>query len=809
MPAAPRSRRTPWGLYAAVGAFVVVSGVGATAATMLLMGFSFLAKAAPPRVRLPANFRPIEAYAQVLREDLIHPEKRAIHTIELAPEQVVGFSIEGVTPTGEVVKSKVAESSSQGGQVVFKTSEGQTLPLAMTRELGGVLLNPSEIIGRVVASDKSPNFAFKEESFLPKGTRPGLAAGIPVGMNAITIETSKISGLHGLKRADKVDLIAAVPREAWSDFDPPSSRTSSRMAFVSKLRPDERKQTTAPRVVAEGVVVVRPVFQRAKAETSSTLTQGKRVQAIPVEETVLAIQPDDVAWVELAMQRDYPLMAVAQTSRPVEPESEKQRPAAMVEVLRVARPIAAFSALSDGDFIDPKSRRNDIDYIDPDTARQKKVVPVKLLPGRVVRRPVEVGEIIVEDDLLPIGTRPGVGAGVAPDRQAISLSTEGLAGVELLNVGDHVDLIGSFKLDVRELRERTTVTRNGAVEERETSRMVRASTQLTPTQSLGGRSEYWHLAIDAVVIGAQVGRGESDDDAPSIVTLAVHPRDAESIVQSLARDDIKMAVAIRSTLPSDVSPEGVPDGFVRVPVSGEHLRAFRPMNGWSATVRKPIWTYLPAEHVKQQQMVTDLASYAGRVLKRNIAPGEYFVERDFLPPGSAAGVSGAIPKGMRAILIGRDGGNLTGDSSSNGSPKATGDRVKGLENLEPEQRVDLFAARVLRDSEDAPLDPRLLGRAQVLPLVRDAIVLQTYHDTESDGVIAAMLAVRDDQAAALSEAMATADELRILTASTNNQETAPQSEPAAAGFDPLAGSVRIEQIVGSKKRVRYFPAEKP
>ena len=62
-----------------------------------------------------------------------------------------------------------------------------------------------------MAHDKAPGFVFTERDFLPKGTLPGLVAGIPPGKRALTLDAGKLRGIDLLQIGDHLDLLAAVP----------------------------------------------------------------------------------------------------------------------------------------------------------------------------------------------------------------------------------------------------------------------------------------------------------------------------------------------------------------------------------------------------------------------------------------------------------------------------------------------------------------------------------------------------------------------------------------------------------------------
>ena len=68
----------------------------------------------------------------------------------------------------------------------------------------------SKILGRVTAREKPAGYAFKERDFLPEGTSPGVVGGTPPGKRAITLDASKLKGVHDLNEGDHVDLLASV-----------------------------------------------------------------------------------------------------------------------------------------------------------------------------------------------------------------------------------------------------------------------------------------------------------------------------------------------------------------------------------------------------------------------------------------------------------------------------------------------------------------------------------------------------------------------------------------------------------------------
>src|SRR5258708_30872076 len=55
-----------------------------------------------------------------------------------------------------------------------------------------IIRNATNIFGRIMDHDKPPGYVFTEADFLPRGTRPGLVAGIPAGKRAMRVPVEKI-----------------------------------------------------------------------------------------------------------------------------------------------------------------------------------------------------------------------------------------------------------------------------------------------------------------------------------------------------------------------------------------------------------------------------------------------------------------------------------------------------------------------------------------------------------------------------------------------------------------------------------------
>jgi hypothetical protein len=169
------------------------------------------------------------------------------------------------------------------------------------------LLDYKDIIGRVLKKDKPPNYVFKESDFLPKDTREGLAGGVPPGKCGLTVDATKIDGLYKLELGDHIDLFATIPLDdkgntsvigggGGSDRIAPGLQIAAQVARMQKR--------ANVRVLAANALLVTGVYTRMKPTVIRNITQGMMVKEIPVQEIVIAVEPDEVGSVLEALETD-------------------------------------------------------------------------------------------------------------------------------------------------------------------------------------------------------------------------------------------------------------------------------------------------------------------------------------------------------------------------------------------------------------------------------------------------------------------------------------------------------------------------
>lgn len=188
-------------------------------------------------------------------------------------------------------------------------------PRAVTPEM---LANLSDVIGRVLDHEKAPGYVFTDADFLPKGTREGVVGGIPAGKRAVRISADKVEGLYGLRPGDRFDLLATMPIDASRGGGAQTFNFAGaygqQLALQARLT-NWQKQATV-RVMVQNGLIVEPMATRAVPMFQNSLTDGGVTRTRPVQEAVIAINPEDVARLTEAIAVEAKITAIPRSGRP-------------------------------------------------------------------------------------------------------------------------------------------------------------------------------------------------------------------------------------------------------------------------------------------------------------------------------------------------------------------------------------------------------------------------------------------------------------------------------------------------------------
>jgi hypothetical protein len=209
---------------------------------------------------------------------------------------------------------------------IWDPRKGQfsTVPMSPDTITPEMIVDRNKIFGRVLDHEKPKGYAFTESDFFPKGTRPGLVAGIPAGKRSLTLEAGKLAGVFGLKVGDHVDLVATVPIDSKNGTRVPG--LSGTLAAQQQMATIQKRASV--RVLAQDAVIVSPVTSRAKPIQSNSLTNGSQVRTVPVQEIVIAVAPSEVAPISEAIATQVDITCVARSGLPDDPGAVSKTPGA-------------------------------------------------------------------------------------------------------------------------------------------------------------------------------------------------------------------------------------------------------------------------------------------------------------------------------------------------------------------------------------------------------------------------------------------------------------------------------------------------
>ena len=158
-----------------------------------------------------------------------------------------------------------------------------------------------------------------------------------------------------------------------------------------------------PVLLAQNGIVLKPVYVRNEASTSSSLTQGTRVQNIPKYEVAIAVNADDVIPLQDALNRSLKITCITQSMKPggdapaVTPTSDP----AMVTVPVTVRPIFAYNVVSRDAFVSPATRRVKTETLSRQQAdRMGVITSLDDALGAITRHDVPTGRYLRHSDLL-------------------------------------------------------------------------------------------------------------------------------------------------------------------------------------------------------------------------------------------------------------------------------------------------------------------------------------------------------------------------------------------------------------------------
>ncbi len=658
------------------------------------------------QLAFPALARPVGAFEAIGREHLINPQTNQLNVVWL-PES-----------TAEVASR-----------------------------------NLSDLIGRVLSRDKEAGMVLTEGDFLPAGTKPGVSAGIPPGKFAVTIAAADIPGLEQLRHGDRFDLMVSLQADA--DGEQPRGNTEPAAVFGGIKPPSLRvgqlsRQHGVKRLVTGGRLIALTDGKQHSTKGSSGLTvkpstgrASNRSTDKAITYAEIAIDEEEIGPLTEAISLATPMTCIVRSGRPEAEVEEAFSREGLVPVITTAIAVEAYSELTDESLIDGATGQLHFYYFPPDRVPDHWLTDPTMVYGRVVSRTLRRGSPITEADLLPLGTKPGISAGVPAGMVAMAISTSQMSGFADLVQGDRFAIHAKIPTDGVKTVQNSWAQLHGGTLSPETEQ----------------HEQMLRTGIREVVDDAIFLRGGENGKA----TIAV-PDNRVAHVAQLIRDQMELFIVARSVeaqpsgnvkdMPQQRSNQPAPwesatrpsanfrlvaaqlpesqlaadNDRVEVPILTRNVEAFERLSvedfidPATGDIR---YLYFPADRV-QPDWIRDLATLVDRVTKRALMAGRAVSSTDLAPPGTVPGPSAGVPAGMCGLLV---------DSS----------QIEDLDLLRPGAKFTIAAGgpiavhqlgdkiRRTLSSPDAVLEAGKLAGGEfpmLRPIASGAVLLKMYDNTQ-------------------------------------------------------------------------------
>lgn len=178
------------------------------------------------------------------------------------------------------------------------------------RKKRGIINDLDELIGRVTRHEIPPGSAFRDINLFPKNTREGPEAGVAPGKLGYVLPADKVQGIHRLKLGDQFDLVATQTVDLEKQLS--KLRGPGQPTVVGQDIGMPAKRADVKVLVRNGTIVL-PVSTRDPV--AGATDQGKKSQTKPVQEVMIAIEPDEVVPLSQALSLNAQITCVARSGR--------------------------------------------------------------------------------------------------------------------------------------------------------------------------------------------------------------------------------------------------------------------------------------------------------------------------------------------------------------------------------------------------------------------------------------------------------------------------------------------------------------
>lgn len=257
-----------------------------------------------------------------------------------------------------------------------------------------------QVIGRVMARDKSTDFVFKESDFLPEGSRTGLIGGVPIGKQGFFLDADKIPGLRFLKKGDRFDLLINLPEESRD-----SSAEYGLLMGGIKVRDGKPIPVNGIRLLAQNAEVIalttnKSMTTRGGLSFEPKDANGRELRSDKQERVLIAISPQESVPLTEALGSEFQIHMVIQSGQLKFAEKVEDGLNGLIPFTASATHIDAFSKITAADLAEPASGELRRYYFKPSDVNDSWIPKAEDLIGKIVAREIEPGYIFSPSDFL-------------------------------------------------------------------------------------------------------------------------------------------------------------------------------------------------------------------------------------------------------------------------------------------------------------------------------------------------------------------------------------------------------------------------
>ena len=348
------------------------------------------------------------------------------------------------------------------------------------------IVDPAELSGRVVGRSLRRGSLITESDLLPKGTRPGISAGLPGGMAAMSIEKSHVQGFEKLVAGDTFTILTRVPEGVGGSVP----GTTWATIFGGKLsRDDERLETmvrTGIREVAKNAIylsdpddttVVIGVPENDVARIAQLIRDKSDIFVIANSSRdglePKAIQPPPFpdpaarapAAIDLHPNAGPVFVSHRASASNQDPDNDEDEDQLSFPVL--IQEVPAYRVLRIEDFVDPATGQIRRMYFPRESVQPDWQSDIRKLIDRTTLRELRPGRVVTAGDLAPEGLPAGPALGVPAGMRGVTVNSSQLAGLATLSPGTLFDIVTARGVAVSSLGDtvRASISSEDAVRE--------------------------------------------------------------------------------------------------------------------------------------------------------------------------------------------------------------------------------------------------------------------------------------------------------------------------------------------------------